>query len=58
MLQEDALPEPRPREILRLLVTAQAMDMSAFESYDLIRNRFGVAESEIGGSSGRGWDSD
>ena len=58
MLQDDALAEPRRREIFRLLVTAQDVDMSVSESYGLIRDRFGLAESEIRRIEREGLDRD
>jgi hypothetical protein len=47
MPQSDATSEPLRREIFRLLVSAQDMDMGVTESYAFIRDRFGLAESEI-----------
>jgi hypothetical protein len=47
MPRQDETPEALRWEIFRLLVSAQDMDMSVPESYDFIRDRFGLAVSEI-----------
>jgi hypothetical protein len=39
--------EPRRREIFHLLVRAQDLDMSVSKSYELIRDHFGLGESDI-----------
>jgi hypothetical protein len=47
MPQHDALAEPSRREIFRLLVSAQDMEMSVEESHEYIRDRFGLTAREV-----------
>jgi hypothetical protein len=47
MLQHRALAEPRRREIFRLLVGAQDMQMGVEESYEYIRDRFNLSADEV-----------
>lgn len=47
MPQQDAFAEQCRQEIFRLLVSAQDMDMTVQESHEYIRDRFGLAESDV-----------
>jgi hypothetical protein len=56
--QQDALAEPRRRDIFRMLISARDMQLGVPESYELIRHRFGVADSEIRRIEREGLDGD
>jgi hypothetical protein len=47
MPQPGPLAEPRRREIFRLLVGAQDMQMDVEESHEYIRDRFGLSADEV-----------
>ena len=47
MPHRSAPSEPRRREIFRLLVSAQDMDMTVDESYEYLRDRFNLSADEV-----------
>jgi hypothetical protein len=54
----ESLAEPRRREIFRMLVNAQDMQMGVAESYEFIRRQYGLEEDEIRRIEREGMDGD
>jgi hypothetical protein len=46
-MAQEALAEPRRREIFRMLVSAQDMDMGVNESREFVSYRYGLSECEM-----------
>lgn len=47
MSQHEGLAEPRRREVFRMLVSAQDMDMGVAESREFVGCRYGLSEADV-----------